>query len=103
MTGKRMTLGELAARSRAEMLATYEERLAWEATPEGKAWVAAREAEARRLMEADIRFAEENPPDWFEEGRLARNAGDKREPPEDLDDEAADAWLDGYDSEGEDE
>lgn len=103
--GKMMKLSELFDRDRVKRAAEYAEKLAYEATPEGAAEKAAREALEQRLMEADRRFAAENPTDQFREGALAAGAGAKREAPDDLGDEDAERWLEGWDSEapGEDE
>ncbi len=101
--GKKISLAELNALSRAKLAAEYSERLAYEATPEGAAERAARETLERRLMEADQRFAEENPPDHFADGKAAAFAGSKREPPDDLEGEAAEQWLAGWDTEGPDD
>lgn len=52
-----------AERARAEIAA----RDAYDATPEGAAEKAEREAHHKRMAEADARFAEENPPEDDEE------------------------------------
>lgn len=98
-----MTLAEVFRRKQEQVSAELEQRQAYEATPDGQAEVAAREAYHRRLAEADARFAAANPPDSFQEGRDASLAGAKAEPPDDLSEEAADLWLKGWDSTGSDE
>jgi hypothetical protein len=102
-TGKRLTLNDIFARRAAQARAEYAERLAYEATPEGKAEAEARRALDARLAAADERFAQENPPDLFAEGRIAGGANMKREAPETLSEDEEAEWLAGYDSEAPEE
>lgn len=97
MTGKKITMNEIFARKRAERLLEIE-------TPEYK--------ERERLLcekfqqeeAARLKWETENPPPApFEVGRTEAEAGAKREPPDDLDDDQHDEWLRGYDSLGSDE
>ena len=98
-----MTLAELFARSSAAAKVNYANRLAYEATPEGKAQVAEREAHDARMRAADDRFALENPPNPFQLGaETAVNEGE-REPPHELGENEAAQWLEGFDSENSDD
>lgn len=92
MAGKRITMAEIFARKAAEAKAFHE-------SPEGKAQaqrVAEKFARERAAQEA---YAAANPRGPFEDGQDAALSNDEREPPSDLDDEARQAWLDGYDAE----
>ena len=100
---KRMTLGELFKQREEQARAEYEQRLAYEATPEGKAEREALEAHQKRMRDADERFAADNPPNLHQQGRDSHEAGDARDTPEDLTDEEAEEWLAGWDSLGSDE
>lgn len=100
--GKRMTLGEFTKREAIRM----KERAAAEAAdPEVQARKKDHEEHERRMVEAERRWAKENASTPFEDGKEAANLALPREAPEELDDDAADQWIDGYDSlgSGEDE
>ena len=97
---KRLTLADVFRQKEAEVRAELAQRQAYEATPEGRAEAIARDAFHRRMAEADERFAAENTPDRFQEGKDAALANEARRPPDDLADHEADQWLEGWDSEG---
>lgn len=97
--GKRISFNDLFERRKKEIQAERDRQKAWEATPEGKEWRAEQDAHDQRMREADERFARENPPDRFAEGKNAALSGESREPPDDLSDEDAELWLNGWDSE----
>ena len=103
--GKRMTLGELFAQEDAKARVEYARQLAWEATPEGKAYLAEQAAEYQRRAAANERYAAENPPDHRAEGAEAALRDEPREPPAALSEDDAELWLEGWDSEapGDDE
>jgi hypothetical protein len=100
---ERMTLGDVFARRAAEIKAELARQDDWEATPEGKAWRADRDAHEARMRAAEERFAADNPPDPHADGVAAALAGAPREAPDDLSDDDADLWLAGYDSTGSDD
>lgn len=99
MNGRKVTMKEVFARAAAEIKAGVEAKAAYEATPEGLAEKLERDAHHARMFAADERFALENPPNPYEDGRNAALSGEPREPPADLSDADADLWLDGFDSE----
>lgn len=99
-TSKRVTMADVFNRRAMEIKAQIAERAAWEATPAGKAWRTECDAGEARKQAADARYAVENPPDPFEDGKSAALRDEPREAPDDLSEEDADLWVSGWDVEG---
>lgn len=59
--GKMISAGELFSRDAAKRKSEYAAQLAWEQTEEGAAWRKEQDEYHRRMFEADLRYAEENP------------------------------------------
>ena len=98
--GKRVSLADVFKRAAAKAKADYEQQLTYEATPEGAAEKAEREAYHRRMMEADQKFAAENVTTPYDAGREASEMDDPREVPDNVPDDDSEQWLAGYDSIG---
>lgn len=93
--GRKVTLAELAKRHR-------EARLREIATPEYAERMARLDEQARKDEEARLKWEAENKVTPHEAGRAARDSGEPREAPEDLDDTDEVDWLAGWDSLGSD-
>jgi hypothetical protein len=97
MTGKRMTLGEFFKREEGRI----RERIAADdADPEVQAKRQEFETRERRMREAEERWAKEHATTPDQDGYAAAQLGLPREPPDELDDDDAAQWLEGYDSAG---
>lgn len=75
--GRKMTLAEVFARRRAELIAEKEAQDAWEATPEGKAWRQRQDAHHKRMAEADAQWAKDHPQEEEEEAEDDAEAEDE--------------------------
>lgn len=96
MTGRKITLAELQQRNR-------EARLRELADPEYQERMRQVDERYRAEEAARLKWEAENVVTPHEAGRAAREAGDPRETPDDLDDAAEVEWLAGWDSLGSDE
>jgi hypothetical protein len=101
--GKRIMLKEVFKIREAEIRNEIAVSDAYDATPQGAAEKSARDAYNKRMNEAEVKYARENQPDVYELGKAAALCGEEREAPSEMEDEAQDLWLEGWDSEGADD